>query len=64
MKGRTSIIIAHHFSTIRRADVIFVVKDSTIVERGTHDDLMTADGAYRELYELQTQGQGAWKTTV
>jgi subfamily B ATP-binding cassette protein MsbA len=64
MKGRTSIIIAHHFSTIRRADVIFVVKDSTIVERGTHDDLMTADGAYRELYELQTQGQGAWKTPV
>ena len=64
MKGRTSIVIAHHFSTIKRADVIFVVKDTTIVERGTHDDLMTADGAYRELYELQTQGQGAWKTPV
>jgi ATP-binding cassette, subfamily B, bacterial len=64
MKGRTSIVIAHHFSTIKRADVIFVVKDTTIVERGTHDDLMRADGAYRELYELQTQGQGAWKTPV
>jgi subfamily B ATP-binding cassette protein MsbA len=57
MKGRTSVIIAHHFATIRRADVIFVVKDSTIVERGTHESLMAAGGAYRDLYELQTQGR-------
>jgi ATP-binding cassette, subfamily B, bacterial len=56
MKGRTSLMIAHHFETIRRADVIFVVKDTTIVERGTHDSLIAAGGAYRDLYELQTRG--------
>ena len=57
MKGRTSVIIAHHFDTIRRADVIFVVKDSTIVERGTHESLIASGGAYRDLYELQTRGR-------
>ena len=57
MKGRTSLMIAHHFETIRRADVIFVVKDSTIVERGTHDSLLAAGGAYRDLYDLQTRGR-------
>ena len=40
MKGRTSIVIAHHLNTIRHADVIFVVKDAAIVERGTHDALL------------------------
>ena len=54
MKGRTSLVIAHHLDTIRRADVIFVVKDETIVERGTHDSLFAAGGVYRDLYELQT----------
>ena len=54
MKGRTSLVIAHHLDTIRRADVIFVVKDSTIVERGTHDSLFASGGVYRDLYELQT----------
>jgi ABC-type multidrug transport system fused ATPase/permease subunit len=47
-------VIAHHLDTIRRADVIFVVKDSAIVERGTHDSLFAAGGVYRDLYELQT----------
>ena len=54
MKGRTCLVIAHHLDTIRRADVIFVVKDSAIVERGTHDSLFAAGGVYRDLYELQT----------
>lgn len=54
MKGRTCLVIAHHLDTIRRADVIFVVKDSAIVERGTHDALFAAGGVYRDLYELQT----------
>jgi len=58
MKGRTCLIIAHHFDTIQRADVIFVVKDTTIVERGTHASLLAAGGVYRELYELQTNPQG------
>ena len=53
MKGRTCLIIAHHFETIQRADVIFVVKDAVIVERGTHESLLEAGGVYRELYDLQ-----------
>ncbi len=50
MEGKTSIIIAHHLATIRNADVIFVVKDCTVVERGTHEQLMAADGVYAEMY--------------
>lgn len=56
MKGRTCVVVAHHLSTIRRADVIFVVKDCELVERGTHDELIEADGAYAELHKLQTEG--------
>ena len=54
MKGRTCLVIAHHLDTIQRADVIFVVKDATIVERGTHDSLLASGGVYRDLYDLQT----------
>jgi subfamily B ATP-binding cassette protein MsbA len=53
MKGRTCIVVAHHLDTIRRADVIFVVKDTSVVERGTHDELMARRGVYHDLYELQ-----------
>jgi ATP-binding cassette subfamily B protein len=53
MEGRTSIVIAHHLATARRADVIFVAKDNTLVERGTHDELLAAGGLYSELYEIQ-----------
>ena len=49
MKGRTCFVIAHHLRTIQRADVIFVVKDSTLVERGTHEELLAAGGEYAEL---------------
>jgi ATP-binding cassette, subfamily B, bacterial len=62
MKGRTCLVIAHHLDTIRRADVIFVVKDSAIVERGSHDSLFAAGGVYRDLYELQTN-QGVQAAT-
>jgi subfamily B ATP-binding cassette protein MsbA len=54
MQGRTSVVIAHHLSTIRHADVIFVVKGSQIVECGTHDDLLASGGFYGELYRTQT----------
>jgi len=54
MAGRTCLMIAHHLDTIQRADVIFVVKDTSIVECGTHESLMAQDGVYRHLYELQT----------
>ena len=54
MKGRTCIVVAHHLDTIRRADVIFVIKDASVVERGTHDQLIARGGVYSELYELQS----------
>jgi ABC-type multidrug transport system fused ATPase/permease subunit len=56
MKDRTSIVIAHHLNTIRHADVIFVVKDSEVVERGTHDELLAKGGVYAELYAIQSAG--------
>ena len=59
MQGRTCIVIAHHLSTIRNADVIFVVKDAKIVETGTHDELLKNSGVYRELYDLQTKHHSA-----
>jgi ATP-binding cassette, subfamily B, bacterial len=55
MQGRTSVIIAHHLATIRHADVIFVVKDAELVERGTHDALMAKGGVYAGLYDIQTR---------
>ena len=54
MEGRTSIVIAHNLNPIRRADVVFVVKDSELVEQGTHEELLAAGGVYSELYKNQT----------
>jgi ATP-binding cassette subfamily B protein len=54
MRGRTTIVIAHHLATIRHADVIFVVKDAEIVESGTHDGLLARGGLYAELHRIQT----------
>ena len=51
LKGRTSFIIAHRLSTIARSDLILVVEDGKIVERGTHAELLAADGHYGELYK-------------
>ena len=53
MKGKTSIVIAHHLATILHADVIFVVKDNHLTERGTHDELLAAGGFYAELHSIQ-----------
>src|SRR6202795_4334036 len=53
MKGKTCVVIAHHLATIQRADVIFVVKDFQLAERGTHSELLAAGGLYSELYGLQ-----------
>ena len=66
MEGKTSIVIAHRFSTIRRADVIFVVKDGAIVESGKHDDLCKAGGLYAELFNLQfrEEEEGAKQVTT
>lgn len=53
MKGRTSFVIAHRLSTIKTADNILVMKKGTIVEQGTHDELLKADGFYALLYNSQ-----------
>ncbi len=53
MGGRTSIIIAHRLSTIKNADVILVMRDGYIIERGSHDELMALDGFYAGLYNSQ-----------
>ena len=53
LAGRTAIVIAHRLSTIRDADVILVVEDGRIVERGTHAELLAAGGRYAELYHTQ-----------
>ena len=52
-KGRTSFVIAHRLSTIRDADLILVMEDGAIVEKGTHEELLTAGGAYHDLYQSQ-----------
>lgn len=54
-KGRTTIIIAHRLSTIINADIIFVLADTGIVEKGTHAELLTQNGLYRKLYERQLE---------
>jgi subfamily B ATP-binding cassette protein MsbA len=53
MKGKTSIVIAHHLGTIVHAGVIFVVKDNHLAERGTHEELLAAGGSYAELHRIQ-----------
>ena len=53
MKGRTSFIVAHRLSTIREADVILVMKDGNIIEQGSHEELLAANGFYAELYNSQ-----------
>jgi ABC-type multidrug transport system fused ATPase/permease subunit len=52
-KGRTTFVIAHRLSTIRSADQILVLEAGEIVERGTHDELLAANGRYRQLYDKQ-----------
>ena len=53
MAGRTTLVIAHRLSTVQNADCILALADGRIVEKGRHSDLMTIDGEYRRLYQLQ-----------
>ncbi|MFI0479511.1 ABC transporter ATP-binding protein [Actinomadura sp. 9N215] len=57
LDGRTAIVIAHRLSTVRAADLILVVEDGHIVERGTHSDLLSTNGRYAELYRTQFADQ-------
>jgi ATP-binding cassette subfamily B protein len=53
MEGKTSVVIAHRLSTIQSADIIFVIKEGVLVERGKHDELLKAGGVYAEFHDLQ-----------
>ena len=57
MEGRTTFVIAHRLSTVRRADLIVVLDHGRIVEQGTHQQLLTQNGLYREIYDLQLRDQ-------
>ena len=63
LHGRTSFVIAHRLSTVQRADVIYVIDDGEVVERGSHDELLRMDGTYARIYhsqfELTTAAQPA-----
>ena len=57
IRGRTTFVIAHRLSTVRRADLILVLEDGEIVERGTHEELLARNGFYRRIYDLQLRPQ-------
>jgi len=56
MAGRMAVVISHRFSTVRMADRIIVLEGGQIVEQGTHEDLVKADGLYAELFAMQAAG--------
>ena len=53
MQGRTSFIVAHRLSTIREADIILVMRDGHIIEKGNHEELLAKNGFYAKLYNSQ-----------
>jgi len=64
MKGRTSFVIAHRLSTIRDADLILVMNHGTIVEKGTHEELLAKNGFYADLYNSQFTGRALLEEAV
>jgi ATP-binding cassette subfamily B protein len=57
MRGRTTFIIAQRLLTLKQADCILVLDHGSIVERGTHPELLAANGLYRQIYDLQLKEQ-------
>jgi len=57
MEGRTTFVIAHRLSTVRRADLIVVLENGAIVEQGKHEELLVKNGLYRQIYNLQLREQ-------
>ena len=55
VSGRTAILISHRFSTVRMADRIYVLKHGSVIEGGTHEELVRAGGTYARLFEMQAQ---------
>ncbi len=64
MKGRTSFVIAHRLSTIRDADLILVMNHGTIIEQGTHEELLAKNGFYADLYNSQFTGRALQEEAV
>ena len=58
MKGRTSFVIAHRLSTVQHADHIVVLQQGSVVEEGTHDELLALQGLYSHLYTVQFSAKG------
>jgi ABC-type multidrug transport system fused ATPase/permease subunit len=58
LAGRTTFVIAHPLSTVRRANLILLMEDGRIVERGTHEDLMRAHGIYYDMVVRQMESHG------
>ena len=55
MEGRTTFMIAHRLSTLRRADTILVLDHGQLVEQGTHEELLVLDGLYKQLHDMQSR---------
>ena len=55
MEGRTTFVIAHRLSTVRNADMIVTIEDGSVVETGTHDELIAKNGVYKELVNVQVK---------
>jgi ABC-type multidrug transport system fused ATPase/permease subunit len=58
LAGRTTFVIAHRLSTIRRADLILLMEDGRVIERGTHEELMQAQGGYHRMVLRQMEASG------
>ncbi|MCI3245691.1 ABC transporter ATP-binding protein [Streptomyces spinosisporus] len=64
LEGRTAVVIAHRLSTVRAADLILVIEAGLVVERGTHEELLAADGRYAELYRTQFEERAEGATPL